>query len=169
MVWADVAQVWSEIIAFFVGHGWSLGSFAELVKIFGAFASFYAIVKLKSIEKKYLFRATLSASIKNLETALGALNTALNDIDSSGIQIREALNHLVADAKGIKKKSGKDSGIAVDNLLAAIERTGVIRGFWKFKVVSRIDKEVLLDIYGKGSGLIRTLQNEGSERNWEGK
>lgn len=42
----------------------------EVLKIIGAFASFYAVFKLRQIEKKYLFKATIPEVVANIQITL---------------------------------------------------------------------------------------------------
>ncbi|WP_296000547.1 hypothetical protein [Rugamonas sp.] len=165
---SHLVQLWGYVTDFSGQNALLLDRLFELTKIAGALASCFAVYKLRKIERKYLFKATLPVIKKNIDKALVQINKGVSDHNSARAQINEALNHLLVDAKSIRGKVGADSKVAADSLLMAIRKTGLGRRFWEFgrEVIS---PEVLLDIYGKGRGLIRSLENEVGDMNWSGK
>lgn len=58
---------WHSFQDFIAAYADGLHSIAEIIKILGAFASFYALIKLRNIERKYLFKATIPGLICNLD------------------------------------------------------------------------------------------------------
>lgn len=142
---------------------------SEGVKIVGGFASFYAVLKLRQIEKKYLFKATVPELILKLESALSLLNLALANPPDHRAQITEALNYLIVDVKNIKRKSRGDTVRTCNDLLNMIQSTRPRRWYWQAEAPMVVGKTRLLDIYGKGQGLIRSLQNDLEDHGWSGK
>ncbi len=142
----------------------------EAVKIIGGLASFYAVYKLREIEKKYLFKATVPELITKLDQALSDLNDALTNPSSHRTQITEALNYLMVDVKNVKRKARGDSLHACNEFLGMIQATSPKRYFWQAEApVMAIGKTVLVEIYGKGRGLIRSLENDMDDYGWSGK
>ena len=43
---------------------------SEVVKVVGGFASFYAVYKLRKIEQRYLFKATMPELVKSIRRSL---------------------------------------------------------------------------------------------------
>jgi hypothetical protein len=142
---------------------------AETVKIIGGCASFYAVVKLRQIEKRYLFKGTVPELIKKVEHALSVLNIALTKPADHRTEIAEALNHLLVDVKNIKRKARGDSTKACNELLIAIVATRPRRFFWRSPRPTLLTRQVLLEIYGKGHGLIHSLENDLQDQGWSSK
>lgn len=141
----------------------------EAVKLIGALASFYTLLKLRQIEKKYLFKATVPELVSKVESALSILNLAIHNPSRHRTQITEALNYLIVDVKNIKRKSRGDSLQACNELLKVVQATRPGRYFWQAQMPMVIGKSLLLDIYGKGHGLIRALENDMRDHGWSGK
>lgn len=146
-----------------------LSYIAEIVKIIGGLASFYAVIKLRQIERRYLFRATVPTLVLKIENALSVLNIALTKPADHRAEVAEALNYLLVDVKNIKRKAGGDSLKACNDLLAVINSTRPARYFWQSEGPMLLSKPILLDIYGKGRGLIRSLQNDIQDQGWSAK
>jgi hypothetical protein len=146
-----------------------LGYAAEAVKIAGGIASFYAVVKLRQIEKKYLFNATVPALIVKIDDALSMLNLALSKPSDYQTQTNEALNLLLVDVKNVRRKARGDSLVACAELLSTIRATRSKRSPWQTAAPIVVEKGALLDIYGKGRGLIRSLENDMRDHGWSGK
>lgn len=102
---------------------------SEVVKIVGGLASFYAVYKLREIEKKYLFKATMPELITKLDSALSALSDALVNPASHRTEIAEALNYLMVDAKNIKRKARGDSLRACHEFINMVQTTRSKRFF----------------------------------------
>jgi hypothetical protein len=141
----------------------------EVLKIIGALASFYAVVKLRQIEKKYLFRATVPDLIARIDRTLETLSAALPDPSGHRPEIAEALNHLIVDVRNLKRKCRGDSSSACSDLLKVIQSTMPRRFFWQAERPVAIGRSVLIEIYGKGSGLIHSLENDIEDHRWSGK
>jgi hypothetical protein len=141
----------------------------EAVKIVGGLASFYAVVKLRQIEKRYLFKATVPALIANIENALSLLSRSLLKPASQRPKIIEALHCLMVDVRNVRRKSRRDTAGACDDLLRAIRVTLPRRRFWQREVTLVIRKADLLGIYGKGRGLVRSLENDLRDQRWSGR
>lgn len=141
----------------------------ETIKIVGAGASFYAVWKLAKIERRYLFRATIPALLGRIVVSLGKLNAWINDPDSNQTQVSEALNHLLADAKSVKKRAKGDAVAAADDLLTALRNMGFERRFWQFGKEQEMSKAVAVRIFGIASRLSRSLENELDEAMWSSK
>jgi hypothetical protein len=143
---------------------------AEAVKILGGLASFYAVVKLRQIEKRYLFKATVPELIKKIDKTLSNLNLSLAKPASHRSEVAEALNYLRVDVKNVKKKVQGDSYQACKDLLGAIDMTQPRRHFWQTAApMLPFDKNVLLNVYGKGRGLIRSLEHDVQDQGWSPK
>jgi hypothetical protein len=141
----------------------------EVLKIIGALASFYAVFKLRQIEKKYLFKATVPDLIVKIDKALGMLSAALPDPSRHRTEIAEALNYLMVDVKNLRRKCRGDSLSACTDLLRVIQATRPRRYFWQSERPMTLGKPVLVDIYGKGLGLIHSLGNDIQDDGWSGK
>jgi hypothetical protein len=142
---------------------------AEVVKVVGGFASFYAVIKLRQIERRYLFKATVPELIAKVEKALSVLSLSLSTPTPDRTGVAEALNYLIVDAKNIKRKSRGDTLRACNDLLKMIRATRPRRYFWQTEAPMVIGKTILLDIYGKGRGLIRSLENDVQDQGWSSK
>jgi hypothetical protein len=143
---------------------------AEAVKISGGLASFYAIVKLRQIEKRYLFKATAPELVNKIEETLSSLNLLLSKPSMHRAEIAENLNYLLVDVGNMKKKVRGDSYRACKDVLELVKVTQPRRYFWQSAApVWSFDKNVLLDIYGKGRGLIRSLQHDVTDHGWSAK
>lgn len=143
---------------------------AEAVKISGGLASFYAVVKLRQIEKRYLFKATVPQLVQKIDKTLSSLNILLAKPASHRAEVAEALNHLRVDVVNVKRKVRGDSHRACKELLDAINMTRGRRRFWGgIATPSTFDKNILLDIYGKGRGLIRSLEHDVQDQGWSAK
>lgn len=140
---------------------------AEAVKIVGGLASFYAVVKLRKIEKRYLFKATVGELVLKLDDALSKLNATLSKPGNHQAEMMEALNYLFVDVTNIKRKCGGDSLIACKEVLVILGTTRPRRRFWRASTIPvKLEKSVLLDLYGKGRGLIRSLENDMQDQGW---
>lgn len=142
---------------------------AEAVKVVGGVASFYALLKLRKIEKRYLFKATIPDLRNNIEQSLSHLNLLLLNVESNRGQINEVLNYLIVDAKNVRKKAAGDSRDAAGQLLRAIRVTGLHMSWWQMKPAQVLEPATLLDIYGKGRGLTRSLEYDLTDQGWGGK
>ncbi len=143
-----------------------LSLIAEAVKVLGGLASFYALVKLRQIERRYLFKATIPELIERIEKALSLLNVGLAKPVDHRAEIVEALNYLVIDVKNIRRKARGDSYKACNELLILIRSTRPKHFVWQPEGPMQFAKPVLLDIYGKGRGLIHSLQNDMQDQGW---
>jgi hypothetical protein len=142
----------------------------EAVKISGGLASFYAVVKLRQIEKRYLFKATVPELLRKIEETLSTLNLLLSKPSSNRPEISENLNYLLVDVANMKRKVRGDSYRACKDLLEIIKVTQPRRYFWQSTTpVWSFDKNVLLEIYGKGRGLIRSLEHDVVDQGWGAK
>ena len=154
---------WPDVLAV-------LSPLSEAVKIIGGFASLYAIVKLRQIERRYLFKATLPGLIGNIAESLSGLNRIMLDQSNDNTaQLHRLLNRLIVDVKNVKRKARGDSVAAADQLLDAIRATGLVRKFWMRELPITLERALLLDIYGKGAGLLHSLGNDVNDLGWSGK
>ncbi|SFG92590.1 hypothetical protein SAMN05518865_12346 [Duganella sp. CF458] len=160
--------------AFWLQHGEKLKLVAEVFKIVGAGASFFAVWKLKAIEKRYLFRATIPGLMEKIDGSLVVLNAWLGEPEAYQTQLTEALNHLWADTKSARRRTRGDANEAAESLIAAMRRGGIEPRFWQVWIVHFAgapspSREAILDIFGKASGLVRTLENELDDATWSNK
>ena len=141
---------------------------AEAVKFCGGLASFYAVIKLWQIEKRYLFKATIPELLSKIDKTLSALNMLLAKPSSHRAEISESLNHLRVDVMNVRKKVRGESYRACVELLEVINLTQPSKApWWRAKInVIPSDKNVLLNIYGKGRGLIRSLEHDVQDQGW---
>lgn len=140
---------------------------AEAVKIVGGLASFYAVVKLRKIEKRYLFKATIGELVSKLDDALSKLNASLSKPGNHPTEVMEALNYLFVDVTNLKRKCRGDSLRACKEVLAILATTRPRRTLWRAPVTpAKLEKALLLDLYGKGRGLIRSLENDMRDQGW---
>lgn len=146
-----------------------LGHLAEVVKIVGGLASFYAVWKLREIEKKYLFKATIPELAESIQQALDDLNLCLPEPSQHKVQISELLNCLIVDVRNIKRKARGDTFKACLEMLDLIAATRPPRYFWQAQSPMAFRRGPLLEIYGKGHGLIRALKNDMKDYGWSGK
>lgn len=138
---------------------------AEAVKILGGFASFYALIKLRQIERRYLFRATVPELIESIDRTLTVLNRALDKPAEDRAELVEALSRLYVDVRNVRRKAKGDTLAACRDLLAMIETTqSGLAG-----MPQRLSKLVLLDIYGKGCGLLQSLEHDLKDGRWSAK
>lgn len=142
---------------------------AEVVKIAGGLASFYAVYKLRQIEKKYLFKATLPEMIVHIRRALDDLSSCIPNPSQHRPRIIGVLNHLIVDVQNIKRKSRGDSLRTCNELLAMLAATRPPRYFWQPERPMLARQSSLIDIYGKGMGLVRSLENDVNDMGWSGK
>jgi hypothetical protein len=164
-----LSAVWERVAEFLVANADVLSPGAEAVKIAGAFASFFALWKLRQIEQRYLFKATIPGLIANLDASLTKLGVGMNDLQAAAAAVNEALYQLLADAKSVRQRGGADVKAAADVLIAHLETAGLHTRFWHRHVALKLEKDILLRVYGSGNGLIRSLQNELSDRTWSSK
>lgn len=85
------------------------------------------------------------------------------------VEISEALYVLATDVRNIKRKSRGDSLIAASQLLQSIELTRPGRYFWEAEMPMAPRLDALIEIYGKGMGLIRSLEHDLNDRGWSEK
>jgi hypothetical protein len=164
-----LATGWQSFQDFIAAYAAGLHSVAEIVKIFGAVASFYALLKLRNIESRYLFRATIPGLIENIDNSLQAINEGLYDPEAYRLQTRKALNHLLADVKTVRRRVKGDSATAAKGVLVFMRRVGFEPYFWQRQVVAELTQEQLLELYGQGSLLVRLLTNELGDSVWSSK
>ncbi len=138
-----------------------LGYLSEAIKIIGGLASFYALIKLRQIEKRYLFRATIPDVIKNLHESLTLLNAAMAKPAENWDAVVVALNHLQVDVTNVVKKASGDSAHVAKQLLNMIEAVQLAS--------NRVAAAALVDIYGKGRGLVRSLEHDQLDQVWSRK
>lgn len=160
-----LGDVWSSFIGFLTAHAETLHSIAEVVKILGAVASFYALFKLRQIERRYLFKATIPGLIENIDRSLRSLNGYADDQRLDGAEITAALNNLLADVKVVRQRSVGDSRRAAREFLNSMRPMGFEPRFWQRQAMRQLTQE-LFEIYGLGIRLIRFLENELREKNW---
>ena len=160
---------WQSVQYFIASYASDLHSIAEIIKILGAFASFYALLKLRKIERKYLFKATIPGLIENIDNSLKLINDGLNDPDAYRLQTRKALNHLLADVKTVRRRVKGDSAVAAKGFLTLMRRVGFEPPIWRKQVVPELSQEQLFEIYGQGNGLVRSLTNELDDSAWSSK
>lgn len=164
-----LSEGWDRIALFLAANADTLGPLAELVKIVGALASFFALWKLRTIEKRYLFRATIPGLIDNIDVSLQCLAQGLNDPDTSKVLINQALYRLLADANSVVRRAGPLSTPAANELLRNMRLAGISRRFWQRPVGVVLDDDMLFGIYGSGAGLLRSLENELKDSSWSAK
>jgi hypothetical protein len=124
---------------------------------------------LRTIEKRYLFRATIPDLIANIDTSLQQLAQALNDPTMSRVFVNEALYRLLADANSVLRRAGPLSTPAANELLRNMRIAGFSRRFWQRQAVIVLDADMLFGIYGSGAGLVRSLENELKDSSWSAK
>lgn len=161
-----LGDLWHSVRDFFVARQDGLHTLAEIIKILGAVASFYALIKLRRIERAYLFKATMPALIAKMDVSLQALNGSLNDPDLHRIQIKTDLNHLLADVKTVKRRVKGDSSNAVKEFLDFLRPFGFEPHFWQGRARVDLSKNDLSEIYVRGRRLIRVLENELDDSAW---
>lgn len=142
---------------------------AEAVKILGGFASFYAVVKLRQIERRYLFKATIPQMVENIQKTLEDLILCVNNPAGHRLQVAHALNVLIVDVENIRRKSKGDSHRASKQLLQAIRATRPPRYFWQAELPMVPKRNALFDIYGMGMALLRSLENDVEDQGWSGR
>lgn len=142
---------------------------AEAVKILGGIASFYAVIKLRQIERRYLFKATIPQMVDNIQKTLDELNACMGKSVNYRLQVALVLNVLIVDVKNVRRKAHGDSLRAAKHLLRAISATRPRRYFWQAKLPLAPKRSALLDIYGLGMGLIRSLENDLKDQRWSSK
>lgn len=161
-----LGDVWSSFTGYLAAHADALHSVAEIVKILGAVASFYALLKLRRIERRYLFKATIPGLIDNIDNSLQALNDYANDPSLDGADITAALNNMLADIKAVRRRSVGDSRSAAKGFLSFMRPMGFEPRFWQRQAMRQLTRGELFEIYGRGVRLIRFLENELSEKDW---
>ncbi|MEO7493481.1 MAG: hypothetical protein ABIV04_00930 [Massilia sp.] len=105
----------------------------------------------------------------NIDNALSLLNLSLLEPAAHRAQIVEALNVLMVDIRNVRRKARGERARACDELLVTIQATRPRRYFWQREAPMVIRKTDLLDIYGKGRGLVRSLENDMQDQQWGGK
>lgn len=161
--------IWSSIAEFLNGSSGTLHALAELIKILGAAASFLALWKLRKIERRYLFKATIPGLVIKIDRSLRTLVVCINESSANQPQLSEALNHLFVDVKSVKRRASGDSVTVAAELLAMMRRAGLERRFWQRDSQSLPSVNVLIEIYGKANGLVRSLENEIDDVTWSSK
>jgi hypothetical protein len=122
------------------------------------------------LRKKYLFKATIPEVLASLQLALDLLNTSLARPSSHQAEIAKALNLLIVDVKNIRRKARGDSLRAAKQLMQSIDATKPRRYyFWRDPTFPVLDKPQLLDIWGKGLGLIHSIEQDLNDYGWSGK
>lgn len=134
---------------------------AEAIKIIGGLASLYAVIKLRQIERRYLFRATMPKVILDLQQSLESLDELLSEPEFDQSATFPILSNLLADVRSVKRKASGDSLAIAKHLIGLIEtlqRTTVN------------PRGVQLDeIYGRGIGLVRSLHHDQVDQDWSRK
>lgn len=134
---------------------------SEAIKIIGGLASFYAVIKLRQIERRYLFRATLPNLILDLQESLERLENLLSERDIQLSAISPVLNNFLADVRNVKRKASGDSLAIAKHLISLIETA---------QRTTLNPRGMQLDeIYGKGIGLVRSLQHDQVDQDWSRK
>ena len=134
---------------------------SEAIKIIGGLASFYAVFKLRQIERRYLFKATIPSLILDLQQSLESLDALLSEREFDQAATFPILSNLLADVRSVKRKASGDSLALAKQLIGLIEmvqRIGVnMRGV-------QFD-----EIYGIGIGLVRSLRHDQVDQVWSRK
>lgn len=139
---------------------------AEAVKILGGVASFYAVVKLRQIERRYLFKATIPQIVDNIKHVLDELSLCLNRPSEQRLKVEHVLNILAVDVRNVRNKARGDSLRASKRILRAIDATRPRRYFWQPRQPMVLTRRALLDIYGLSMGLIRSLEHDVEDQGW---
>jgi hypothetical protein len=160
---------WQAVQVFVATYAGRLHSLAELIKIIGALASFYALLKLRKIEQRYLFRVTIPGLVENLEKSLGLINAGMLDLEGRRTQTLQTLNHLLADVKTVQRRARGDARGAAKRIVTLMRRIGFEPYFWQQQVVKELTRAELLEIYGQASGLVRLLANDLDGSAWSAK
>jgi hypothetical protein len=160
---------WQSFQDFIAAYADDLHSIPEVIKILGAFASFYALIKLRNIERKYLFKATIPSLIANIDISLASISDSLKDLELYGAELRKALDQLLADVKTVRRRAKGDSVIAAQGILTMMRRSGFEPYAWQRQVVPALSRDQLLEIYGQGNRLVRLLENELDDSAWSSK
>lgn len=147
----------------------SLQIAGEILKVIGALASFYAVFKLRQIEKKYLFKATVPDLMARIGKTLDTLIEVLDDPTGYRPEIAEALNHLMVDVKNLRRKCHGGTLKACSELLRTLQATRPRRYFWQPEEPMAVGESTLIEIYGRGAGLIHSLENDLEDHRWSGK
>lgn len=161
-----LGDVWNSFAGFLTAHAEALHSIAEIVKILGALASFYALIKLRQIERKYLFKATIPGLIENIDRSLRSLNECLNDPKLYKSEISAALNNMLADMKAVRRRAGGDARSAAKDFLSLMRPLGFEPYFWQRQGMRNLEGVELSEVYGRGVRVIRFLENELREKDW---
>lgn len=111
---------------------------AEVIKVVGGIASFYAVFKLRQIERRYLFKATIPQIKVRIEDALSALNSAREQPSAFQVEISEALNCLMVDVKNVRRKASGDTLNSCKDVLAAISALRPGRHWWNTRARASI-------------------------------
>lgn len=112
-----LATGWQSFQDFIAAYAAGLHSVAEVIKILGAFASFYALLKLRNIERRYLFKATIPLLVGNIDLSLAAISEGLKDTELHRTELRKALDQFLADVKTVRRRANGDSVIAAKGIL----------------------------------------------------
>lgn len=141
----------------------------EAFKVLGGLASIYAVIKLRKIEKKYLFKATIPELIESLGGSLESLNISMLKPSKHRADIARVIGILIVDGRNIRRKTRGDSLKAANELLDALSPMKPGRFFWQAKIQVFPDETALLRVYEKGMGLIRALENDLNDQSWSAK
>lgn len=134
---------------------------SEAIKIIGGLASLYAVIKLRQIERRYLFRATMSNLILDLQESLGSLSDLLSAREFDQPAIFPILGKLLSDVRNVKRKASGDSLATAKQLIGLIDMV---------HRTTLSPRRVQLDeIYGRGVGLVRSLQHDQVDQDWSRK
>ncbi|MBP1203914.1 hypothetical protein JOD97_001928 [Duganella sp. 1411] len=134
---------------------------SEAIKIIGGLASLYAVIKLRQIERRYLFRATMPNLILELQQSLESLDELLSEREFDQSAAFPILSNLLADVRSVKRKASGDSLAIAKHLIGLIEMA-------QSTTVS--PRGVQLDeIYGRGIGLVRSLRHDQVDQDWSRK
>jgi len=139
---------------------------SEIVKVVGSFASFYAVYKLRKIEQRYLFKATMPELVKNVQRSLDDLNRYMGQPARHNAEIVKTVRLLAVDAINIRRKARGDTLAAADELLRLIRPR---RYFWQPRRLADLNKGRLIEIYSVGGGLLRTIEHEIADQTWSAK
>lgn len=145
------------------------GYVTEAIKIIGGLASFYALVKLRRIERRYLFKATMPNAVQRLDAALMKLSICLSSVDENRFVIFEILTVLLVDVAGVKRKSRGDTRRLASYLHKLIAAAAPRRYFWQARSPAIPDLELLFEIHGLGSGLLHSVENDLEDLGWSAK
>jgi hypothetical protein len=142
------------------------GIFGDVASVAGFFITVGVLLKVRSIERSFIFKARLPDLLKELKkTSANLLDTLQREEDLSRDSEKE-LARLSALLKSVSSKVKKSQRAEVNVLLRLSRGTDAPWPIWRFVPIRALSKEQVWTVYNQTEGLIESLKQAMQDSKW---